>query len=219
MRYPFDPTVAVAALRAADPALGRIIDACGPFRLARRTMGTPFEALLRAIVHQQLSGRAAGAIHDRVLALFENGRATPSALAAIPPERLRAAGLSRAKVAAAKDLAAKARSRIIPGARTLRRLSDEEIVTRVVEVRGVGRWTAEMLLISHLARPDVLPVADLGIRRGFERAFGLDRQPAPDDVLAHGERRRPWRTVASWYLWRAADLAPEFLDARGTDPA
>ncbi len=205
-RYPFDTGAAVAALRDADPALGRAIDAFGPFAMRRRAMRTPFEALLRAIVYQQLSGRAAGAIHTRVLALFEGGRPTPPALAALSEEKLRESGLSRAKAAAARDLAEKAIARVVPGTRALRGMSDDEIVARLVQVRGVGRWTAEMLLMSHLARPDVLPATDLGVRRGFARLQGLEDLPDPADLLAHGERWRPWRTVASWYLWRAADL-------------
>ena len=196
----------VAALREADPALGRAIDAFGPFAMRRRAMRTPFEALLRAIVYQQLSGRAAGAIHARVLALFEGGRPTPPALSAMSEERLRTSGLSRAKAAAARDLAEKTIARVVPGTRALRGMPDDEIVARLVQVRGIGRWTVEMLLMSHLARPDVLPATDLGIRRGFARIQDLEALPAPADLLAHGERWRPWRTVASWYLWRAADL-------------
>ena len=205
-RYPFDARAAVASLRAADPALGRAIETFGPFAMKRQTMRTPFEALLRAIVYQQISGRAAGAIHARLLDLFEGGRPNPQALAAMSEERLRSAGLSRAKAAAARDLAAKTLARIVPGTRGLRQMPDDEIVARLVQVRGIGRWTVEMLLMSHLGRPDVLPATDLGVRRGFARLQGLEALPPPADLLAHGERWRPWRTVASWYLWRAADL-------------
>ena len=211
-RYPFDTSAAVAALREADPALGRAIDTFGPFAMRRQAMRTPFEALLRAIVYQQLSGRAAGAIHARVLALFEGGRPTPRALATMSEERLRQAGLSRAKAAAARDLAEKTLARVVPGGRALRGMPDDEVVARLVQVRGVGRWTVEMLLMSHLARPDVLPATDLGIRRGFARIQGLEELPEPADLLAHGERWRPWRTVASWYLWRAADLTAGIPD-------
>ena len=205
-RYPFDAGAACAALKRSDPALGRAIDTFGPFAMRRRAMRTPFEALLRAIVYQQLSGRAAGAIHARVLALFEGGRPTARALAAMNDDALRATGLSRAKTRAARDLAEKTVARVVPGGRALREMPDDEIVARLVQVRGVGRWTVEMLLMSHLARPDVLPATDLGIRRGFARLQGLEELPEPADLLAHGERWRPWRTVASWYLWRAADL-------------
>ena len=196
---------AVAALRAADPLLRRLIDGYEPFAF-RRTERNPFEALLRAIVYQQLSGRAAGAIYARVAALFDGGRPTPRALAALAPEQLRAAGLSRAKTLAVHDLAAMTRRRIVPGPRTIRGLSDEEVIERVVQVRGVGRWTGEMLLM-HLGRPDVLPVTDLGIRRGFARACGRGGLAEPAEILAYGARWRPWRTVASLYLWRAAELS------------
>jgi len=205
-RYPFDTGAAAAALRRSDPALGRAIDTFGPFAMSRQAMRTPFEALLRAIVYQQLSGRAAGAIHARVLALFEGGRPSARALAAMSDDALRATGLSRAKTAAARDLAEKTLARVVPGGRALRGMSDDEIVARLVQVRGVGRWTVEMLLMSHLARPDILPATDLGIRRGFARLQGLEALPEPADLLAHSERWRPWRTVASWYLWRTADL-------------
>ena len=211
-RYPFDTSAAIAALREADPALGRAIDNFGPFAMRRQAMRTPFEALLRAIVYQQLSGRAAGAIHARVLALFEGGQPTPRALATMSEERLRQAGLSRAKAAAARDLAEKTLARVVPGGRALRGMPDDEVVARLVQVRGVGRWTVEMLLMSHLARPDVLPATDLGIRRGFARIQSLEELPEPADLLAYGERWRPWRTVASWYLWRAADLTAGIPD-------
>ena len=196
---------AVAALRAADPLLRRLIEGYEPFAF-RRTERHPFEALLRAIVYQQLSGRAAGAIYARVAALFDGGRPTPRALAALAAEQLRAAGLSRAKTLAVHDLAAMTRRRIVPGPRTIRGLSDEEVIERVVQVRGVGRWTGEMLLM-HLGRPDVLPVTDLGIRRGFARASGRGGLAEPAEILAYGARWRPWRTVASLYLWRAAELS------------
>ena len=196
---------AVAALRAADPLLRRLIEGYEPFAF-RRTERHPFEALLRAIVYQQLSGRAAGAIYARVAALFDGGRPTPRALAALAAEQLRAAGLSRAKTLAVHDLAAMTRRRIVPGPRTIRGLSDEEVIERVVQVRGVGRWTGEMLLM-HLGRPDVLPVTDLGIRRGFARACGRGGLAEPAEILAYGARWRPWRTVASLYLWRAAELS------------
>ena len=206
-----DMRTAVAALRRADPVLRRLIDRCEPFAF-RRTERQPFEALLRAIVYQQLSGRAAGAIYARVAALFDGGRPTPPALLALTPEQLRAAGLSRAKTLALHDLAAMTKRRIVPGPRSVRGLSDEEVIERVVQVHGVGRWTGEMLLM-HLGRPDVLPVTDLGIRRGFARARGCDGLAEPAEILAYGERWRPWRSVASLYLWRAADLSAGDLPA------
>ena len=206
-----DMRAALAALRVADPLLRRLIDGIGPVAL-RRTERRPFEALLRAIVYQQLSGRAAGAIYARVAALFDGERPTPRALAALAPERLRAAGLSRAKTLALHDLAAKARRGVVPGPRTVRALSDEEVIERVVQVRGVGRWTGEMLLLN-LGRPDVLPATDLGIRRGFARLRGLDELPEAEEILAYGERWRPWRSIAALYLWRAADLSADDLPA------
>ena len=202
---------AVAALREADPLLRRLIDGYEPFEF-RRTERRPFEALLRAIVYQQLSGRAAGAIYARVTALFDGCRPTPRALAALPADQLRAAGLSRAKVLAVHDLAAQTLRRVVPGPRTVRLLSDDEVVERVVQVRGIGRWTGEMLLIQ-LGRPDVLPATDLGIRRGFGRMRGLDELPEPAAILEYGERWRPWRSIASLYLWRAADLSAGELPA------
>lgn len=206
-----DVRAAVEALRRADPLLRRLIDGYGPIEF-RRTERHPFEALLRAVVHQQLSGRAAGAIYTRVTALFNGERPTPRALEALTAEQLRGAGLSRAKTVALHDLAAKTRRRVVPGPRTVRLLSDDEIIERVVQVRGVGRWTGEMLLM-HLGRPDVLPATDLGIRRGFARARGLDALPEAAEVLAYGARWRPWRSIASLYLWRAADLSAADLPA------
>ena len=206
-----DRRAALAALREADPLLRRLIDGYEPFAF-RRTERRPFEALLQAIVYQQLSGRAASAIYGRVAALFDGGRPTPRALAALTAEQLRGAGLSRAKVRAVHDLAAKTRSRVVPGPRQVRALSDEEVIERVVQVRGIGRWTGEMLLIQ-LGRPDVLPATDLGIRRGFARMRGLDELPEPAVILEYGERWRPWRSIASLYLWRAADLSAGELPA------
>ena len=201
----------MAALREADPLLRRLIDGYEPFAF-RRTERRPFDALLQAIVYQQLSGRAASAIYGRVAALFDGGRPTPRALAALTAEQLRGAGLSRAKVRAVHDLAAKTRSGVVPGPRQVRALSDEEVIERVVQVRGIGRWTGEMLLIQ-LGRPDVLPATDLGIRRGFARMRGLDELPEPAAILEYGERWRPWRSIASLYLWRAADLSAGELPA------
>jgi len=147
-RYPFSVRAAVAALRDSDPVLGRAIATYGSVVRPRPAMRSPFEALLRAIVYQQLSGHAAGAIYERVLDLFADRRPEPRALAAMSEAKLRGAGLSRAKVAAARDLAAKTLARVVPGTRTLRGLSDDEIVRRLVQVRGVGRWTVEMLLMA-----------------------------------------------------------------------
>lgn len=169
-------------------------------------MQSPFEALAEAIVYQQLTGKAAATIFGRVKAAVGEKRLKPEALLAAPDEALRGAGLSRAKLAALKDLADKTKAGVVPSLTVLKRLSDEAIVERLTSIRGVGRWTVEMLLIFKLGRPDVLPVGDYGIRKGFARTFGLAELPTPRDVAARGERWRPHRTVASWYLWRALEL-------------
>lgn len=171
--------------------------------------GTPFDILLRSITYQQLSGRAAGTIYGRVCALFPRRRPTPQAMLATPAEALRAAGLSRAKVLAAHDLAARVLDGTVPATTAaLHRLAEEEIMARLCAVRGVGCWTVEMFLMFRLGRPDVLPVTDLGVQKGFAVAFGKRKLPTPRQLLRRGERWRPWRTVASWYLWALADLGP-----------
>lgn len=206
-----DRTLALAHLTAQDPALGALIARVGPCTLAPAGRLSPFGYLLRAIVHQQLSGRAAATIMDRVLALFPRRVAAPEALLACAPETLRAAGLSAAKTLAVRDLAAKTLEGTVPPLRRLQRMPSEEIVDRLTAVRGVGRWTVEMLLMFYLGRPDLLPVDDLGIRKGFAKSFGRVRRtdrfglPHPDIILRRGERWRPYRTVASWYLWRALE--------------
>jgi len=205
MRPPYDAQLAIAELARRDPPLGTLIERVGPYRLTLRDMRSPFLGLLRAIVYQQLSGKAAATIHGRLTALFERGEVTPAALLAMPPERLRAAGLSAAKAAAAYDLAEKTLAGIVPDADALTAMADEEIIERLVSVRGIGRWTVEMLLMFNLGRPDVLPVTDLGIRKGFMVTYGLAAMPTPSAVRLHGERWAPYRSVASWYLWRAVD--------------
>lgn len=206
-RLPFDARGAVAHLRRQDPRLARAIDAVGPFRLRLETMQGPFGALAESIVYQQLTGRAAATIFARVAALYApRRRLRPAMLLETPDRTLRAAGLSRAKTAALKDLAEKTLDGTVPALPALVRMSDEEIVERLTRVRGVGRWTVEMLLIFRLGRPDVLPATDYGVRKGFARAFRRRALPAPKALLAHGERWRPFRTVASWYLWRVLEL-------------
>ena len=202
----YDPGMATAALVRTDPRLAALIETVGPCRLESRSALTPFQALLRSVVYQQLSGRAAGSIHARLCALFPRNRPTPSRLLALPDESLREAGLSRGKLASLRDLAARCLEGTVPDRRTLARLEDEAIIERLVEVRGIGRWTVEMLLIFHLDRPDVLPVTDLGVRKGAARVLGRRALPEPRDLLRRGERWRPWRSVASWYLWRASEL-------------
>ena len=204
---PFDAEEALRHLCGRDARLARAIDRVGPFRLRLATMQTPFEALAESIVYQQLTGRAAATILSRVVALFRPRRFPRAAdLLAAPDPLLRGAGLSRGKIAALKDLAAKSEKGLVPGLGRLRSMQDDAIVERLTQVRGIGRWTVEMLLIFRLGRPDVLPAGDYGVRKGFARAFGKRDLPTPKELLARGERWRPFRTVASWYLWRILEL-------------
>ncbi len=166
----------------------------------------PFEALAESIAYQQLSGKAAATIWGRVRALFPKGkRLDPALVVKMPDRKLRAAGLSRAKVAALKDLAAKTLEGVVPTARALAKMSDEEIIERLVQVRGIGRWTVEMLLLFDLGRPDVWPIHDYGVQKGFAKTFGKRKIPTPKQLLKHGEKWRPYRSVAAWYFWRALD--------------
>lgn len=202
----FDPGDAVRHLRRADPALARVIRRSGPCMLAPKATQSMFHALAEAITYQQLSGKAAATIFGRVIALFAPKRfPTPADLLAMPEARLRGAGLSAAKTAALKDLARKTLDGTVPPLARVRRLSDAEIVERLTAVRGVGPWTAEMMLIFRLGRGDVLPVADLGVRKGFMVTYGLDELPTPDEMIERAERWRPYRTVGSWYMWRALE--------------
>jgi DNA-3-methyladenine glycosylase II len=192
-----------------DAALKRVIRQVGPCTLkpARRQ---PYEALVRAIAHQQVHGRAAEAILGRFIALCDGpGFPPPEAVLALTPERMRSAGLSANKALAIRDIAEKAALGIVPTRAAARRLSDDALVERLVPLRGVGRWTVEMLLIFTLGRPDILPVDDFGVREGYRVAAGLDEQPKPRALAEIGEAWAPYRTTAAWYLWRAADLAKE----------
>lgn len=201
----YDADEAVRHLRTRDGELARLIERIGTFDLKRRSYRTPFHSLFSAIISQQLSGKAAHSINRRTRALFPHGRITVPAVLATEPDALREAGLSRAKVAAVHDLAAKYADGVLPDARRMRSLSDEEIIAALTRVRGIGRWTVEMLLIFHLGRPDVLPVGDLGVRKGFRITYRRRELPTEKQLMAHGERWRPYRSVAAWYMWRAAD--------------
>ncbi|MGH9177993.1 MAG: DNA-3-methyladenine glycosylase family protein [Acidimicrobiales bacterium] len=192
-----------AAIAGADPALATVVARHGPCTLAPRRGMVAFAALARAICYQQLAGAAAAAIHGRFAALY-GGRPTPDAVAATPEEDLRAAGLSAAKTAAIRDLATKMLDGTVPQS-GWGRLSDEAIVQRLVAVRGVGPWTAQMFLIFQLARPDVWPTGDLGVRVGYGRIHGLAAPPTPAELGRIGEAYRPFRTLAAWYCWRAVD--------------
>jgi len=203
----WNPRVAIRHLRAVDPPLARAIDAGGPFELPLRSTASIFGALLESIIYQQLSGKAAATIHGRVCSLFPRGRTgpTPQQILGASDEALRGAGVSRPKLLALRDLARRAADGSLPSLRSARRMEDEALIERLIEVRGVGRWTAEMLLIFRLGRPDVLPVDDLGIRNGYASVFRKRGRPTREELEARGERWRPYRTVASLYLWRAAE--------------
>jgi DNA-3-methyladenine glycosylase II len=188
-----------------DRRLAKIIRQVGIFPTKRQKPQHPFESLLRSIVYQQLAGKAAETIFGRVKALGANGFVTPEEILLLDETKLRGAGLSRQKIAAVKDLAAKALDGTIPPLAALRRMSEVEIHERLVQVRGIGEWSVQMFLIFRLGRPDVLPILDLGIRKGFQHVYGLADTPKPQAILEHGERWRPYRSIASWYLWRAAD--------------
>lgn len=204
---PPDPyAVAVARLKKACPAMSALIRRVGPCTLEIEAGRSPFQALVSAVAHQQLHGKAAQTILGRYRQLFGGRFPGPKALATVTDEQLRGVGFSRAKTAAIRDLAEKTIAGVIPGARAIAALSDEEIISRLTAVRGVGRWTVEMLLIFTLGRPDVWPVDDFGVRAGWKIAHGLDEMPAPGELHGLGEKFRPHRSVAAWYLWRATDL-------------
>jgi DNA-3-methyladenine glycosylase II len=200
------PAVRRALVRA-DPALASLFKTVGPFRLERRPLHSPFEALAHSIVYQQLHGRAAATIFARVCERVGQGRGfTPEKLLALPDATLREAGLSANKLLAMQDLARKTVDGTVPPLARVRRMSDADLIEHLTQVRGIGQWTVEMLLIFRLGRPDILPVDDYGVRKGFMVSRGLKEMPKPKELLAYGERWRPYRTVVSWYLWRAADL-------------
>jgi DNA-3-methyladenine glycosylase II len=203
----YDPELACRHLAQADPRLGALISRAGAFTMRPVPAQSMFGALVEAIVYQQLSGRAAETILRRVIAIYRPRRfPRPIDVLETPAERLRAAGLSAAKTAAIRDLAARTLDGTVPSLARVRRMSDEDIVERLTTVRGVGRWTVEMLLLFRLGRPDVLPLGDLGVRKGFARIF--DRRALRDPLVLsrRAERWRPYRSVASWYLWRALEL-------------
>jgi len=192
-----------------DAVLKRVIRQVGPFAL-KPAQRQPYEALVRAIAHQQVHGRAAEAILGRFIALCpEADFPAPDAVLALTPEAMRGAGLSANKVLAIRDIAEKAALGVIPNRAAARRLSDDVLIERLVALRGVGRWTVEMLLIFTLGRADILPVDDFGVREGYRVAAGMPEQPKPKALAEIGEAWAPFRTTAAWYLWRTADLAKE----------
>ena len=197
-----DLAAAAAEVARRDPALGRLVDLLGPPAI-RPPLEGYFAALVRAIAFQQLAGRAAAAIHGRFLANFAEGL-TPEAVLALPEELFRSAGLSAAKTASIRDLATKTVDGTVP-LEGLEAYSDDEIVERLSKVRGIGPWTAEMFLIFQLRRPDVWPVDDFGVRKGYAIAHELSTLPKPKELAALGELYRPYRSIAAWYCWRAND--------------
>ncbi len=203
----FDPEVARAHVCTRDRPLARLIDEVGPFGMQLESTSSAFAALAQAIVYQQLTAKAAATIHDRLCALFprSTGGPTPRQILRADDATLRSAGLSRGKVLALKDLARRTIDRTVPTLEEAREMDDDAIVARLTEVRGIGPWTAQMFLMFRLGRPDVLPVDDYGIRKGFAIAFRKRALPSPKDVAKRGARWAPYRTFACWYLWRAVD--------------
>lgn len=195
---------AIRHLSTADPTLASIITRVGACRFEPRTDGTHFEALLRSIIYQQLSGRAAATIHGRFVALYPRRSATAARVLATTDDTLRSVGLSRQKIGYMRDLAARVEARELP-VRTLHHLPDDELIEALVRVKGIGRWTAHMFLMFRLGRPDVLPELDLGIQKAIQIAWRRRKLPKPADVTRIGARWAPYRTVASWYLWRSLE--------------
>jgi len=203
--YPVDAALVMQALSGADRNLARVIRRIGSFPTKKRKPQHPFASLLQAIVYQQLAGKAAEAIFGRVKALGASGFPTPEEILRASKMKLRRAGLSRQKIAAVRDLAAKTLDGTVPPLAKIRRMSEEEIHERLTRVHGIGEWSVQMFLMSRLGRPDVLPAHDYGIRKGFQRVYGHKDVPKPQAILEHGERWRPYRSIASWYLWRALE--------------
>jgi DNA-3-methyladenine glycosylase II len=220
-KLPYDSDAAIAALSAADPKLAKLIARAGPLTMRIAAQQSPFEALTEAIIYQQLHGKAAAAIHAKLLAGFaevigEGNHPDPQHLLDCPTAQLRAAGLSHNKTLALRDLAAKTLDGTVPTLARIRRMSDEAIIEHLTQVRGIGVWTVQMMLIFRLGRPDVLPSGDYGVRKGFALTFQGLRPTAkvtpellakPADIERRAKKWVPWRSVAGWYLWRACDLA------------
>src|SRR5580698_4310198 len=222
----YDAALACSELSSRDPKLGKLIERAGPFTMRVASAQSPFEALVESIIYQQLHGKAAATIHRRLLESFApvltleaagtGLHPTPQQLLDCPNEQLRAAGLSKNKSLALRDLAAKTIDGTVPTLARIRRMPDEAIIEHLTQVRGIGRWTTEMFLIFRLGRPNVLPVDDYGVRKGFALTFGKLKPtdkvtamdlPKPDVMHRRAKKWQPWSSVASWYLWRACDLA------------
>jgi 3-methyladenine DNA glycosylase/8-oxoguanine DNA glycosylase len=207
-KYYFDPTAALAHLRASDPGLAALIGRIGPFAMELKAAKSLFEAMLRSIVYQQLHGKAAATIHARVLVVLErHGGISPDALIKAGDVELRGAGLSQNKLLAVRDLALKCTEGTVPSLKAAHQLPDDELVERLTAVRGIGPWTVHMLLIFYLGRPDVMPTGDFAIRLGFKRLYRKRKDPTPETIIKHARRWQPYRSVASWYLWRSLDTS------------
>src|SRR3984957_6464777 len=205
--FPFDHLKAHAHLSGLDKRLARLIEKTGTFHFKLDTCDSVYESLLEAITHQSISGKAAATIFGRIKMLGTEGRCpTPQQILAATDLTLREAGLSYAKAASMKDLAQKTIEGIVPTIKEAHALSDEELVTRLISVKGIGAWTVEMFLMFRLGRPDVLPIHDYGVQKGFALTYGKKFMPKPRELAAFGERWRPYRTVASWYMWRAIEI-------------
>jgi DNA-3-methyladenine glycosylase II len=205
-KLPFDPVEAIAHLKKNDPKLAVLIDRVGDFKLRLDPAPSPFESLVESILYQQLHGKAAATIHRRVREFF-GGDPTPEQLLGVPDDPLRAAGVSGNKIKAMRDLAAKTLAGIVPSNATIKKMPDADIVERLTEVRGIGPWTVEMLLIFRMGRPDVLPVTDYGVRKGFQILYRKRALPSPKQLLKHSEKWQPHRSIAALYLWRIAETA------------
>jgi DNA-3-methyladenine glycosylase II len=198
---------AIAHITAADPVLGTFIAAAGPLARGKSEFSDPYPALLSAVAHQQVHARAALAMLGRLITLSGGTLPAPAALLALSDEAFRSCGFSGAKVAALRDVATKAAEGVIPSRARALRLSDDELISRLITIRGVGQWTVEMLLIFTLRRPDVFPVDDFGVREGYRLVHGLEVQPKPKAFITIGQAFAPYRSTASLYLWKAANLA------------
>jgi len=226
-KLPYSPADATAFLSAADPKLARLIEKAGPFTVRLRAQQSPFEALLQSIIYQQLHGKAAATIHDRLIRIFNPDvplnhpnptllHPSPQQILDCPNDQLRAAGLSNNKALALRDLAAKTLDGTVPSLATIRKMSDAAIIDHLTQVRGIGKWTVEMFLIFRLGRPNILPTSDFGIRKGFALTYlGLkpttkltpDLLATPAQIERRAKKWHPYCSVASWYMWRACDLA------------
>lgn len=204
---PFDHAEAHAFLSRSDQRLAALIERVGSFHFKLDESDSVYESLLEAIVYQSISGKAAAKIFERVKSLGSSGCPTPQELLRVRTDTLRRVGLSHAKILAVKDLAQKTMEGVVPTLAEAEKMSDEELVERLISVRGIGAWTVEMFLIFRLGRPDILPIHDYGVQKGFALTYGKRRIPKPKELLKFGERWRPYRTVASWYMWRAVEMA------------